>query len=424
MPRYKTQHLEVYKMAYPKRKTNIKVYKDTELTERRQELLDKIIKSDTNLPDSILHEDLDRGMLDYVKNNLLIVSDGKQIPIIDKILTIQRWAEFSNNWSFSNEDSNVELPFIATIRKPEVMPGSNPAVQRTIPERYQVYYASVPTWNGSQLGAEIYTIPQPVPVDISYEVTIVCNKIRDLNKFNKIILRNFSSRQDYTEIKGHYIPLVLDSIEDNTPMETLDGRRFYMQNYKFTLLGFLIDSDEFQVKPAINRLFTMYEFLKDKTGRKKYVNKSVNITTVSFIADGTQTEFSVGESIGTLFSVSLNGLAQIKGVNYYHVAYTSKISFEAAPLVNSIITIQYYKGRNSVILDNTGKLIQYDSIYYIYNGTTLIFETNQSINSVIAVEINGLAEEEGIGYEITGSKEITLLGTPAIGSKIMISYLY
>ena len=204
----------------------------------------------------------------------------------------------------------------------------------------------------------------------------------------------------------------------------MDGRRFYMQNYKFTLLGFLIDSDEFQVKPAINRLFTMYEFLKEKTGRKKYVNKAVNITTVSFIADGLQTEFSVGESIGTLFSVSVNGLAQIKGVNYYHVAYTSKISFEVAPLANSVITIQYYKGRNSVILDNTGKLIQYDMVTYTYDGSSLIFETSQSINSVIAVEINGLAEEEGIGYEITGSKEITLLGAPAIGSKIMVSYLY
>ncbi len=424
MHQYKTQHLEEYKMGYPKRKTNIEVYKKTELTERRQELLDKIIKSDTNLPDSILHEDLDRGMLDYVKKNLVIVSDGKQIPVINKILTIQRWAEFSNNWTFSNEDDNVELPFIATIRKPEVLPGSNPSVQRTIPDRYQVYYASVPTWNGNTLGADIYTIPQPVPVDISYEVTIVCNKIRDLNKFNKIILQNFSSRQDYTTIKGHYIPIVLDSIEDNTPMETMDGRRFYMQNYKFTLLGFLIDSDEFQVKPAINRLFTMYEFLKEKTGRKKYVNKAVNITTVSFIADGLQTEFSVGESIGTLFSVSVNGLAQIKGVNYYHVAYTSKISFEVAPLANSVITIQYYKGRNSVILDNTGKLIQYDMVTYTYDGSSLIFETSQSINSVIAVEINGLAEEEGIGYEITGSKEITLLGAPAIGSKIMVSYLY
>ncbi len=39
-------------MAIPKRKNNIQVYKGKELTERRQELLDKITKSDSYLPDS------------------------------------------------------------------------------------------------------------------------------------------------------------------------------------------------------------------------------------------------------------------------------------------------------------------------------------------------------------------------------------
>ena len=56
-------------MGIPKRKTNISIYHEKELTNRRQELLDNITKSDTYLPDSILHDDLDRGMLDYVKEN-------------------------------------------------------------------------------------------------------------------------------------------------------------------------------------------------------------------------------------------------------------------------------------------------------------------------------------------------------------------
>jgi len=228
-------------MGIPKRKNNISVYLDKDLTERRQELLDKITKSDTNLPDSILHDDLDMGLLDYVKNNFQVVSEGKTIPVINKILTIQRWGEFSNNWEFVDDDGNMQLPFIAVIRKPDVQPGTNPSIQRTVPDRHQFFYASVPTWNGTQMGADIYKIPQPVPVDISYDVTIICNKFRDLNRFNKKVLQNFSSRQDYTMVKGHYIPIVLDSIDDNSPIDTIDGRRFYSQNYKFTMLGFLID---------------------------------------------------------------------------------------------------------------------------------------------------------------------------------------
>jgi hypothetical protein len=202
------------------------------------------------------------GMLEFVKSNFIINSDGEKIPIIPKILTIQRWAEFSNNWEFSDEDGNMQLPFIAVIRKPDVQPGTNPITQRTIPDRKTFYYASVPTWNGTQMGADIYKIPQPVAVDITYEVTIVCNKFRDLNRFNKIVLQKFSSRQAYTTVKGHYIPIILDTIDDSTPMDTIDGRRFYIQNYKFTMLGFLIDKEEFEVKPAISRFFLMNEFIQ------------------------------------------------------------------------------------------------------------------------------------------------------------------
>jgi hypothetical protein len=417
-------NLEEYKMGIPKRKNNISVYTEKELTERRQELLDKITKSDTYLPDSILHDDLDKGFLDYVTKNFQIVSDGNKIPIINKILTVQRWGEFTQTWTFTNDDGNIELPFVAIVRKPDVQPGTNPSVQRTIPDRHQFYYASVPTWNGTTMGADIYKIPQPVPVDITYDVTIVCNKFRDINKFSKIVLQNFSSRQDYTQVKGHYIPLILDKIEDNTPMDTLEGRRFYIQNYTFTMLGFLIDSEEFEVKPAINRFFLMNEFAKEGVGRKKYLSKVIDITVMSFTGDGMQTQFSVGESIGTLFSVTINGLLQEKDVDFYHISYTSKITFVQPPVEGSTIVISYYKGRNNVIIDNYGKLILLTTEYFQYDGSTLTFNTYNQISTIVSLDINGLQEEEGSGFDVSGPKQIVLLGTPIIGSTIGVTYLY
>jgi hypothetical protein len=276
-------------MGIPKRKNDIEIYKGKELTERRQQLLDRITKSDSYLPDSILHDDLDGGMLDFVKENLKVVSDGSQIPVIPKILTIQRWGEISNNWNFADEDGNMKLPFIGVIRRPDVQPGTNPSIQRTIPDRRNFNYATVPTWNGSQMGADIYKMPQPVAVDISFEITIVCQKFRDLNRFNKIFLQKFSSRQAYTTVKGHYIPIILDKISDNSPIDTLDGRKFYMQTYDLTMLGFLIDSEEFEVKPAVSRLFLMTEFVGVKPYEKKFFNKSIETKTVTFIADGMQT---------------------------------------------------------------------------------------------------------------------------------------
>jgi hypothetical protein len=411
-------------MGIPKRKTDIQVYSGKILTDRRQELLDSITKSDTFLPDSVLHDDLDAGMLDFAAKNFVVISEGKKIPVIPKILTIQRWAQIMNTWEFSDQDGNLNVPFIGVIRRPDVQPGTNPSIVRTIPERLQFHYATVATWNGNQMGADVYKIPQPVPVDITYEVTIVCNKLRELNRFNKIILQKFTSRQAYTMVKGHYIPIILDKVEDNSPIDQIDGRRFYLQNYQFTMLGFLIDQEEFEVKPAVSRFFLMNEFAKNTNFQKKYINKNINLTVATFTADGLQTAFSVGESISMLFNVTINGLLQERDVDYYHIAGTSKITFENPPIEGSSITITYYKGRNNVFVDNYGKTLQVATEYFDFNGSTLIFHLNNSINSVVSVDINGLVEEEGQGFDISGSSEIKLNYSPSLNSRIGVTYIY
>ena len=167
----------------------------------------------------------------------------------------------------------------------------------------------------------------------------------------------------------------------------------------------------------------MYEFIKDNVVSSQSQNMPINITTVSFITDGTQTNFSVGTNIGTLFSVSMNGIGQIRDLSFTFINFTSTITFIEPPLNNSIITVQFYKGINSVILDNKGKLLQFEKEEFIYTTST-VFNLSNFINSLITVETNGLAEEESVGFDITGDNEITYLSNPKVGSKISISYLY
>jgi hypothetical protein len=416
-------------MGIPKRKNDIQVYNsnsginETNVKGRRKELLERITKSDTFLPDSILHEDLDLGMLNFITENFKIVSDGEEIPIIPKILTVQRWGEISNNWSFSDESGNIKLPFIAVIRKPDVQFGTNPSIHRTIPDRRQFFYASVPTWNGTQMGADVYKIPQPIAVDISFEVTVICYKLRDINLFNKKILQKFSSRQSYTTVKGHYIPIILERIEDSSPMDSLENRRFYIQNYSFLMLGFLIDDEEFEVKPAISRLFLLNEFIQSNNYIKKYVTKTIEVTIMSFPADGVQTFFSVGETINVLFTVTINGLVQIRDEDYFHVSQTSKITFDEPPIEGSTITITYFKGKNDTFINTFGKPLNVYYQNFIYDGSSLEFTTTSSIDSVISLDINGLIEEESAGYEVSGDYKVKLLGTPIVGSKIGVVYL-
>jgi hypothetical protein len=47
-----------------------------------------------------------------------------------------------------------------------------------------------------------------------------------------------------------------------------------------------------------------------------------------------------------------------------------------------------------------------------------------SIDAIVTLDINGLVEEEGSGFDITGTNQVTLLGEPVIGSVIGITYLH
>jgi hypothetical protein len=240
------------------------------LSERREQLLEYIKEDGTYLPKSVLHADLDRGMLDFVKTELEVVTAGKIVPMLDIIITTQNWSQYLETWKFVDLDYNPSPPFITVVRQPEVKYGTNPSLQYTIPNRKQFYYASVPTWNGNEQGMDIYTIPQPVPVDIKYSVKIICNRMRELNQLNKVVMQTFSSRQAYTFIKGQYVPIVLDNVSDESQM-TIDARKYYIQNYDFTMLGYLIDEDEFEVKPAIQRITQLFEI--DATTRRPRRNK-------------------------------------------------------------------------------------------------------------------------------------------------------
>jgi hypothetical protein len=136
---------------------------------------------------------------------------------------------------------------------------------------------------------DIYKIPQPVPVDIKYTVVIVCNRMRELNKFNQIVLEKFSSRQSYQTIKGHYIPIVNDDVIDESILD-LEKRKVYIQKYTFTMMGFLIDEDQFEVQPAVTRIFQIYETESKIKKRKPKKEVPISPQTATFTYSDVDTE--------------------------------------------------------------------------------------------------------------------------------------
>ena len=255
-------------MALPKQiKKHLPLVPQKVGKERRQELLDQITDDGTFLPKGVLHADLDKGILDFAKERLKLVVDGKKVPTIDKIITNQNWAQFTTTWNFNDLDKNIKLPFVTTVRMPEVKYGTLQGGLANIPERKHFYYYTVPTWDGQRKGADVYKIPQPIPVDITYNIKLFCNRMRELNEFNKIFMQTFTSKQAYINVKGHYLPVMMGDVSDESSKE-IEKRKYYIANYIITLKGLLIDEEEFQVSPAITRAVTMFE-VDTKTRKRK-----------------------------------------------------------------------------------------------------------------------------------------------------------
>ena len=63
----------------------------------------------TFLPKSLLHADLDRGFLDFVRDELKCVVEGKIIPMVDILITTQNWAQFVQTWNFQNKVANKQF---------------------------------------------------------------------------------------------------------------------------------------------------------------------------------------------------------------------------------------------------------------------------------------------------------------------------
>jgi hypothetical protein len=328
-------------MPLPKKiKKDIPLTESKILLERRKELVDKINQDGTYLPKSLLHADLDGGFLDFVKNELKTIVDGKVIPTIDILMTTQNWAQFTETWDIQNLDNNVEPPFISIVRIPEVKYGTNPAVLYNIPNRRQYFYAQVPTWDGNRVGMDVYKIPQPVPVDITYQVKIVCNRMRELNQLNKVIIEKFSSLQAYQVIKGHYIPIKMGGITDESVMD-MEKRKYYIQSYDFIMMGFLIDENEFEVSPSITRVLQVFETDTRSISRGK--RKDIpNDTT----------------EINSLFKVGVTSLSE-------RFNYITDLTIEQTTNIDSydvFINNDYYGTDVNLIQLNNGDIIRIDIV--------------------------------------------------------------
>lgn len=334
-------------------KTNINITQGKIGVERRLEILDDIANKGTFLPRQVLEEDMDQSVVEFLNSDkgLSITVDGKKVPVI--FLTIQRWTEFSKTWQSSDKYKNIELPFITVVRKPDIQQGQNQAGLWNIPGNRTYTYYKVPTNDGVRLGVDLYKVPQPTPVDITYEIRLFSNKMKDLNRYNRTIQRAFQSRQCYINVNGHPMPLHLENITDESNIDDFENRRFYVQLFEIKLLGYILDEEDYEVVPTINRTMVVTEIMEDKIYNNVVLDKCVEggKATFTFVfKPSSDQQFSFTSQ----YDLNFTQLTGVENITRIVITVNGTGIFDglvmSSPIIisaNDIVNIKVYKALNA-----------------------------------------------------------------------------
>lgn len=285
--------------------------KDTEYGYPRRKSYGKtILNKETVFPKPLEYEDIDNEFFKFVSDELKMSINGKNIPTFT-LYSNQRFSEYSQSWSHVDDDGNLLMNFKTVNRENNPKPGENQGGLWNIPgdQRYTLLIRDVLEDNGEE-SYEIYSMSQPYCVDLTYRISIITDIYENINYFNELINSKFKSRQCYIRPNGHFIPMVLEEINDNTEY-TVSERKFYNQTVIIKAMAYIIKEEDFKVekKPKRIKLFmqgdtkrpkpeiNIDEYFKDKVGYKsieltidlkEYHNKVEFVIDTDFVIEKTE----------------------------------------------------------------------------------------------------------------------------------------
>lgn len=281
--------------------TKVKLTDDTVYGKDRHRSYPKTILQDAPIfPKPLEYEDIDNAMFNFVDEYIPMVIKGKSTPTFT-LYSNQRFSEYSQSWEHTDEDGNLLMNFKTISRENNPKPGANQGGYWNIPgnKRHTLLIRDVLEDNGEE-AYEIYSMGQPFAVDLTYRISIITDLFENINAFNQKINDLFKARQCYIRPNGHFLPVTLEEINDNTEY-TISERKFYNQTVTVKVMAYIISEDDFKIekKPKRIKLFMQGDVRRPKPeiNIDEFFNDKIGHTeielTIDFQAFHTKTNFDI-----------------------------------------------------------------------------------------------------------------------------------
>lgn len=219
--------------------------------ERREEILDGISDNGTYLPKAVHYDDIDRSFIDFVDKDVDLTFGDTKVPVF--FMSIQKWTDFTKSWGSKDEQKDLKMPFLTVVRNPDVQQGTSQNKFMNIPGRRNYTYYKVPTFTNGRVGMDLYKVPQPTSVDMTFHIRFFSNRMQELNSLHNIIQRRFNALQYYININGHPMPLSLESVQDESKVDEMDSRKYYVQTFEVLCKAYILNEKDFDIVPTIDR---------------------------------------------------------------------------------------------------------------------------------------------------------------------------
>jgi hypothetical protein len=213
---------------------------------RKHEFIREPLENGTFLPNTVLLEDIDKSFKEWVKSLEITSDDGTLFPTMS-LYSNQRFSEYMQSWQYTDANNNLLLNFKTVSRNNNPSFGDIQSGNYNIPgdKFFHMRNQIVMNDNGIESMLKL-SMKQPTALDIVFKLSIFTTNFKYINEFNMMINRLFNSRQVYINPNGYYMPMILDSINDESQYN-IDDRQFYSQTFDIKVKAFIITEDDFRV---------------------------------------------------------------------------------------------------------------------------------------------------------------------------------
>ena len=306
-------------MGNSRYKNVLKLREVEETPKVRYDLMIEPLEDRTPLPKTLEYKDIDIAFKEWVDTALGIAYEDKKIETI-ALFTNQRFSEYMQSWQYADENRNMLLNFKVITRENNPKKGTIQGGFANIPgdRFYFIQRNLMEDKNGRHYFLD-YKMKQPFAVDLIYKLSIVTNKYELLNEFNTLVNDKFKAIQCYICPNGHYLPMTLENISDESNY-SINDRMFFSQSFDIKVAAYIIRKEDliaeenpiFRVCSGIDsvRNTAKVELIEDECSEEEPLNVVITLkgaeNSVKFImpCNFTTTSINVNNIRGYRFSIN------------------------------------------------------------------------------------------------------------------------